>query len=61
MYPDERGITQTRYLHLVQRRGQPSKKLATLSLPSNAIEPIEVDFIYPPDVTPPQVLTVKTF
>jgi hypothetical protein len=60
-YPNEQGVTQTRYLHLVQRRGQPGSALVTLTLLPNAIKPIEVDFIYPPDVTPPQVLTVKTF
>ena len=59
-YEDNQGQTQTRYLHLVQRRGQPGQPLVTLNLPPDARREVQVDFIYPPDSTPPQVLTVKT-
>lgn len=54
------GKSRTRYFHLVQRRGQPGEPLASLTLPPNGRHSVEVDFIYPPDATPPQVLTVKT-
>ena len=59
-YEDEKGQSQTRYVHLVQRRGQRGKPLVTLKLPPAARREVRVDFIYPPDSTPPQVLTVST-
>jgi hypothetical protein len=59
-YEDEQEQTQTRYVHLVQRRGQPGEPLVRLNLPPGARREVRVDFIYPPDSTPPQVLTVRT-
>jgi hypothetical protein len=59
-YEDDWGQTQTRYVHLVQRRGQPGEPLVKLNLPAGASREVRVNFIYPPDSTPPQVLTVKT-
>jgi hypothetical protein len=56
----EDGQTQTRYVHLVQRRGQRGEPLVRLNLPPGARRTVQVDFIYPPDSTPPQVLTVRT-
>ncbi|QLE58773.1 DUF3370 domain-containing protein [Nostoc sp. TCL26-01] len=59
-YRDEQGKSQTRFIHLVQRRGQPGEPLATLNLKTGDRRLVEVDFLYPPDATPPQVLTVAT-
>lgn len=59
-YPDSQGKLQTNYLHLVQRRGQQGQPLVTLQLPPGDRKSVEVDFLYPPDSTPPQVLTIKT-
>ncbi|HEY9596981.1 MAG TPA: DUF3370 family protein, partial [Cyanophyceae cyanobacterium] len=59
-YDDDRGQNQTRYVHLVQRRGQPGEPLVKLNLPPGAEREVKVNLIYPPDSTPPQVLTVKT-
>jgi hypothetical protein len=59
-YEDDRGQAQTRYVHLVQRRGQPGEPLVTLTLPPGASREVQVSLLYPPDSTPPQVLTVKT-
>jgi len=59
-HEDEQGENQTRYVHLVQRRGQPSSPLVTLNLSPGEQRTVNVEFIYPPDSTPPQVLTVKT-
>ena len=59
-YEDDGGQTQTRYVHLVQRRGQPGEPLVKLNLPSGANRQVQVSFVYPPDSTPPQVLTVRT-
>ncbi|MBD2016749.1 DUF3370 family protein [Microcoleus sp. FACHB-53] len=59
-YKDDAGQSQTRYVHLVQRRGQPGEPLVTLTLPPEASREVQVSLVYPPDSTPPQVLTVKT-
>ncbi len=59
-YTDDSKLPQTRYLHLVQRRGQQGEPLAKLEIKAGETRLVEVDFIYPPDASPPQVLTVKT-
>ncbi len=59
-YEDDGGQIQTRYVHLVQRRGQPGEPLVKLNLPPGARRQVQVNLVYPPDSTPPQVLTVKT-
>ncbi|MDY6783646.1 MAG: DUF3370 family protein [Cyanobacteriota bacterium] len=59
-YERDRGVVETRYVHVVQRRGHEGKPLVTLNLPPDTTREVKVDFIYPADVTPPQVLTVKT-
>lgn len=59
-FTDDLGIRQTRYLHLVQRRGQQGEPLIRLTLPKGERRQVEVQLIYPPDATPPQVLTVET-
>ncbi|NES98062.1 MAG: DUF3370 domain-containing protein [Desertifilum sp. SIO1I2] len=67
-YPNAQGNPQTRFVHLVQRRGQQGEPLATLNLaggdsqsdPSRNRALVEIDLLYPPDATPPQVLTVET-
>jgi hypothetical protein len=59
-YTDDQGNPRTQFTHLVQRRGQPSEPLVLLNIPAGDRRLVEVDFIYPPDATPPQVLTVST-
>lgn len=59
-YTDDNGGEKTRYVHLVQRRGQPGETLVRLRLAGGTKRRVQVDFLYPPDSTPPQVLTVKT-
>lgn len=59
-YNDDRGLPQTYYVHLVQRRGQQGDPLVTLQMKPQERRLVEFDFLYPPDATPPQVLTVKT-
>ncbi len=59
-YTDDLGLPRTRYVHLVQRRGQPGEPLVTFEMPANSNRFVEVDFLYPPDATPPQVLTIQT-
>lgn len=59
-YLDEQNNPMTRYVHLWQRRGQQVEPLLTLTLKPQEKRTVRVDFRYPPDATPPQVLTVKT-
>lgn len=59
-YANRLGVRQSHYVHLVQRRGQEGDPLVKLTLPPGAGQEVEVDLIYPPDATPPQVLTVQT-
>ncbi|AFZ60195.1 DUF3370 family protein [Anabaena cylindrica FACHB-243] len=59
-YRDDNGGEKTRYVHLVQRRGQRGEALVRLNLAPGEKRQVQVDFLYPPDSTPPQVLTVKT-
>jgi len=59
-YTNDWGVEQTRYIHVVQRRGQQGEPLITLSLRPGEEREVEVDFLYPPDATPPQALTIET-
>jgi hypothetical protein len=59
-YPDEFGNERERYIHLVQRRGEKGEPLATIKIPPGESRTAQIDFVYPPDATPPQVITVTT-
>ncbi|GAB4140376.1 MAG: DUF3370 domain-containing protein [Cyanobacteria bacterium J069] len=59
-YVNDWGVTQTRYVHVVQRRGQQGEPLLTLNLRRGDRRPVQVEFLYPPDATPPQALTIQT-
>ncbi|MGB3492174.1 MAG: DUF3370 domain-containing protein [Elainellaceae cyanobacterium] len=59
-YTDDWNIPQTRYFHLVQRQGQQGQPLLRLRMQPGERRLVRVEFIYPPDATPPQVLTVET-
>lgn len=58
-YRDEQQVI-TRYLHLWHRRGQIVDPLVTLKLNPQSSRFVRVDFLYPPDSVPPQVLTIRT-
>ena len=59
-YRSDRGLPQIRNLHLVQLRGQQGSPLATVTLAPNETRQVEVILRYPPDATPPQVITIQT-
>ncbi|WP_448514431.1 DUF3370 domain-containing protein [Parathermosynechococcus lividus] len=59
-FTDDVGQPQERYVHLVQRRGQRGEPLVTLNMRPGEKRNVSVDLLYPPDATPPQVLTVAT-
>lgn len=57
-FRNQMGLERTHYVHLVQRRGQESEALLKLTIPAEARQDLEIDLVYPPDATPPQVITV---
>lgn len=59
-YENNWGMERTRYVHVVQRRGQQGEPLLTVQLQPDEERMVEVDFLYPPDATPPQALTIQT-
>ncbi len=59
-YRNDQNQPQTQFVHLVQKRGQPGEPLVLLNMKAGDRSLVEVDFLYPPDATPPQVLTVST-
>ena len=60
VYNDETGRPRANYAHLVQRRGQQGEPLVQLELAPGEQRQVDVQFLYPPDATPPQVLTIGT-
>lgn len=59
-YVDSWNLPQARYFHVVHRRGQEGKALVRLNMRPGDRRLVKVEFLYPPDATPPQVLTVET-
>lgn len=59
-YTSDQGQPKKRYLHLVQKQGQRGEPLVNLTLPPGDERPVSLEFLYPPDSTPPQVLTIQT-
>ncbi len=59
-FSDERGVLRERMVHIHQRRGERGEPMLVLDLAPGESRTVKVDFLYPPDATPPQVLTVRT-
>lgn len=59
-YNDDYGLPRTKYWHLVQQRGQMGEPLVQLKMPPVDRRLVQVDLLYPPDATPPQMLTIQT-
>jgi len=59
-YQDDGGYDVTRYVHLWHRVGQVVEPMVKLRLAATETRSVKVDFIYPPDSTPPQVLRLRT-
>ncbi|MFM2063647.1 MAG: hypothetical protein RLZZ507_3318 [Cyanobacteriota bacterium] len=59
-YRDDQGKPATKFVHLVQKRGEPGQPLVSLNMKPGDNSWVEFDFLYPPDASPPQVLTVAT-
>lgn len=58
-YKNDEGQQVTRYVHLWQPMGQVLEPLVKLKIKAGDRTNVQLDFIYPPDSTPPQVLTIK--
>ncbi|AKG24178.1 DUF3370 domain-containing protein [Calothrix sp. 336/3] len=59
-YTNDAGKEVTRYVHLWHRTGQVLEPLIKLTMPGNSRRNVQLNVIYPPDSTPPQVVTVRT-
>jgi hypothetical protein len=59
-YNDDKGIPKVKFKHMVQRRGQQGEPLITLNMKPGEKRLVEVDLLYPPDATPPQVFTISS-
>ncbi len=59
-YNDDNNLPKTKYWHLSQQRGQLAEPLIQLKISPNQQRLVTVDFLYPPDATPPQMLTIET-
>ena len=59
-YENEIGLWRNKFFHLVQQRGDQGSALLTLTIPPGFRRLVQVDLVYPPDSTPPQVITIKT-
>jgi Protein of unknown function (DUF3370) len=49
-----------RQVHVVQRQGEQGKPLITIHIPAGSQKLTEIDLVYPPDATPPQVFTLES-
>ncbi len=59
-YTDDKGYPQSRFVHVVQNRGDAGEPLLLLTLRPGEVRTVKLDFVYPPDATPPQVISIKT-
>jgi hypothetical protein len=57
---DENGKINTRYVHLWQRTGQKVDPIQTFTISPQSKLTLSVEFLYPPDSTPPQILRIAT-
>jgi Protein of unknown function (DUF3370) len=58
--PDDGQELAVRQIHVVQRKGEQGQPLVTLKLPAGEQKLVEIDLVYPPDATPPQVFTIES-
>jgi hypothetical protein len=47
-------------VHVVQRQGEQGKPLVIINMPAGTQKLVEIDLVYPPDATPPQVFTLES-
>lgn len=59
-YVDSQKIGHEKYTHLVQHQGESGPALVAQYLKPNEQRTVKLEFLYPPDATPPQVLTIES-
>lgn len=57
-YKDDEGNLHKDYLHLVAKNGEELPPLIEISLKPGSRRVVDLDFLYPPDATPPQTLCI---
>ncbi len=60
LYKEDDGRARAYYTYLEQNQGEQGQPLIKISLQPGEQRDVNVQFLYPPDATPPQVLTVTT-
>lgn len=60
-YKDDNDQSCDKFTHLVENRGERSGPLVQFLLKAGERRKVSLDLYYPPDATPPQVLTIKAF
>mgnify|MGYP001791025400 len=60
IYKADDGRSRAAYTYLVQNRGEQGEPMVEVTLAPGEQRDMTVQFLYPPDATPPQVLTVST-
>ena len=60
IYQADDGRSRAAYTYLVQNRGEQGTPLAEVTLAPGEQRDMTVQLLYPPDATPPQVLTIST-
>ena len=59
-YRDATAQSRQQYFYINQRQGQQGEPLVVLKLGRKENQLVSLDYYYPPDATPPQVLTIQT-
>ena len=59
-YSNDNGKQQTRYVHLWHRVGQVLDPMLSVKMSPSSRRMVQLELIYPPDSTPPQILTIGT-
>jgi Protein of unknown function (DUF3370) len=60
VYKEDNGRSRAFYTYLEQNRGEQGEPLIEVTLAPGEQRNVNVQFLYPPDATPPQVLTIST-
>jgi len=59
-YKNDFGNYEEKYIHIVQRFGEKGESLLNIRLKPDETRFIKLNYIYPPDATPPHVLSIST-
>ncbi|WP_370538873.1 DUF3370 domain-containing protein [Synechococcus elongatus] len=59
-FENDRGREETRFVHIVQKRGQLGEPLIILNLKPQEMRKVRATLLYPADATPPQVFSIYT-